>query len=120
MRMPEFHPFIELVPCDLETLAKQFDSMVQEKTRRKDTEDKKKAITVIRNDGIREDGMCMAAAFTYYAEDPDTEPDFFPTDKVRDPSFIIGMGLAVPFTPAAGACLQFGTVTGHVGIKEVF
>ena len=118
--MPEIQPFIELILSDLEAFTKQFNRMVQEKACGKDTQDKKKAITVIRNNRIREDGMGMGTVFAHNTENPDTEMDFPATDKVCDPPLIVSMDPAASFIPTAGACFQLRPERGHVGIKDRF
>lgn len=86
---------------------------------RQEPEDKEKPITGVRDDKVRENGMCMSAG-TDKTQDAEVVADRGSANKVHQGSPIVGMDPAGTFCPAAGTGLDFWAKRGHKSIKEVF
>ena len=114
------NPFEKLVLGDPISFAELFNGVKTCKVFPEDAQDKEQTVAGVRDDDIRKDSMCMAAAVT---EDPeDAEIRFFlcAGPKVDDGSAIVVMDVAVSGTPADGTGLQTGLKPRHVGIKKRF
>lgn len=119
MRLPEFQPLIELVAGDRKTFAEFFDGRQAGEELCKDTENEEQAVSGIGDNKIRKDSVGMATA-TNQAEDTDIMTDRLPLSEINDPASIISMDAAVSPGTTDGACFQFGTERGHIGIKQNF
>ena len=114
------NPFEKLVLGDPISFAELFNGGKTCKVFPEDAQDKEQTVAGVRDDDIRKDSMCMAAAVT---EDPeDAEIRFFlcTGPKVDDGSAVVVMDMAVSGTPADGTGLKFGLKFSHVGIKKRF
>ena len=113
-------PFEKLVPGDSKSFAELFDGVKTCKVFPEDAQDKEQTVAGVRDDYIRKDSMCMAAAVT---EDPeDAEIRFFlcTGPKVDDGSAVVVMDVAVSGASADGTGLQTGLEQRHIGIKKRF
>ena len=114
------NPFEKLVLGDSISFAELFNGGKSGKVFPEDAQDKEQTVAGVRDDDIRKDSMCMAAAVT---EDPeDAELRFFlcAGSKVDDGSAVVVMDVAVSFASTGGTGLQTGLKFSHVGIKKRF
>lgn len=86
---------------------------------REDTEDKEQPVSGIRDDEIREDGMCMPAGADK-AEDAEFMAHWFSIDKINNGTPVIGVDMAGALSAAAGTGPQFRTEPIHKGVKKGF
>ena len=86
----------------------------------KDAEDKEQTVGGIRDDDVRENGMCMLTAVTKYPEDTQTGLILSAGFVVNDGSAIIIVDVTVSGTSTDGTCFQLGLKLLHVGVKEKF
>lgn len=110
----------ELVHGYPEAFTEAFQGGNAQEGLRKDTEDKEKAVTAVRDDGVRQDGMGMATTATDQAEDGYFRKDGDAMDKVDDSASIIRMDMAVPGGATGGAGLELRPERGHIGIEKGF
>lgn len=114
------NPFEKLVPGDSISFTELFDGVKSCKVFPEYAQDKEQAVAGVRDDDIREDGMCMVAAVT---EDPEhTKIRFLLCAglEVNDGSAVVIMDMAVSSASTDGAGLQFRPKQSHVGIKQRF
>ena len=114
------NPFEKLVLGDSISFAELFNGVKTCKVFPEDAQDKEQTVAGVRDDDIRKDSMCMAAAVT---EDPeDAEIRFFlcTGPKVDDGSAVVVMDVAVSGASADGTGLQTGLEQRHIGIKKRF
>lgn len=86
----------------------------------KDTEEKEKAVTAVRDDAVGKDRMGMPAAATGKTEYRHFRQNRNAGDKVNNPALIIRMNLTVPGGTTGGAGLKLGAESAHVGVKKGF
>lgn len=120
MEGKELFPFIELIPGNVEALAKPLKGRSPEESFCQYPEDEEKSITGIRDEHIREDSVGVPAASTGQPEDSDLLCDRLSMDKVDDASAIVGMDPAVGGGAADGAGLSFRLKGSHVRVKQDF
>lgn len=85
----------------------------------KDTQDKEKPVSGIRDDEIRKDGMCRTAAADK-AQDNHLIFNWPAIYEIDNPSAIISVDPAVALGSTAGAGFQFRAERAHIRIKEYF
>lgn len=119
LSVPQVQPLIELVPGNGKTLTETFHRREAGKTLRKDTEDKEKSISGIRNDEIWKDGMGSAAVTDKTQDDHLT---FYRLSiyEIDNTSAVISMDMAVALCSTTGTGFQLGAKRVHVGVKEDF
>lgn len=120
MQFPERDPFIELAGRNAEAFTQLLAGLEPGKSLCKDAQDKEEAVAGVWDDGIREDGMGMAAAFTDQSEDGDLREYGPALNKVDESSAIVRMDMAVSGRATDGTGLPFRAERGHTGFKEVF
>lgn len=117
--MPQGQPAVELVTGNGKTFADTFHTTQPCKVFCKDTEDKEKPVTGIRNDEIRKDSMCMPAGADK-AKNTEIMADRLPADKVNDGALIIGVDTTGTLGTAAGTGSKLRTESCHKGVKKGF
>ena len=85
-----------------------------------DKEDEEQAVTGIRDNDIRKDGMSMITAFAEYTHDAEMLFLLSAGQKVNDGSVIIIMNMAVSATSTDGTSFQLRLKLLHVGVEERF
>ena len=84
------------------------------------TEEKEQAVTGVRDNDIRKDGVGMHAAVTEDPENTNIRHHRFSGDKVSDVSAIISVDAAVPQAATDGTGFLAGLKMRHVRVKKRF
>ena len=114
MGFEKVDPFEKLVPGDAISFAEMLNGVKSGKVFTEDAQDKEQAVAGVRDDDVRENGMCMVTAVAEYPEN--TKIRFFLSArlKVDNGSAVVIMDVAVSSAPADGTGLQFRPKQSHV------
>ena len=115
--LEEPQPPAQLGKGDGEAFAELLHSGKAQEILREDAEEEEQAISGVRDDEVREDGMGMAAG-TDEAHDAEAVADWGATYEVHQGAAIVGMDTAGAPGSATGTGLQFRTESGHEGIEQ--
>ena len=117
--LEEPQPPAQLGKGDGEAFAELLHSGKAQEILREDAEEEEQAISGVRDDEVREDGMGMAAGADE-AYDAEAVSDSPSTHEVHQGAAIVSMDPAGALRATAGTGLQFRAESGHEGIKEGF
>ena len=120
MGFPKSEPFKKLILGDAKSFADLFNGEKSGKVFSEDTQDKEQAVSGVRNDNVREDGMRMLTAVT---ENPHhTKVGLFSLTclEVNDGAAIVVVDVTVTGASTDGTGLKVGLKLSHVGIKKRF
>ena len=108
------NPFEKLVLGDSIPFTELFNGVKSGKVFAEYAQDKEQAVAGVRDDDVRENGMCMVTAVAEYPEN--TKIRFFLSArlKVDNGSAVVIMDVAVSSAPADGTGLQFRPKQSHV------
>lgn len=106
MGVPKLKPFMELVFGDVEPFTKLFNGKKTKEVFTKNSENKKKSVSSVRNDDVGKNGMGMIAAGTFNPHNAKTVGMRMPINKVSDASTIVGVKYAVTGALTDRACFK--------------
>ena len=86
----------------------------------KDAEDKEQTVGTVRDDEIRKNGMGRATAVAGAAEEGDSMPYTFSTNKVGQISFIVTVDMEIPGGTTDRTGLKFRPYKRHELFKQRF
>ena len=119
LRPEELQPAAQLGKGDGEAFAEPLHCGGAQEVLSQDTEDEEQAVTGVRDDKVREDGVGMAAG-TGQAQDGEAVADRSTAYEINQGTAVVGMDPAGTLCPTAGTGRKFRTEPGHEGVKQGF
>ena len=120
MDFPESQPSVELVGGEAKPFTEVFHRIKSRKVFPKETQDKEQAVARVRDDEIRENGMCVSAAVTDDAKDTEIGLHRMTALQIYNGSSVVGMDVTVSGRTTDGTGFQFRLKLSHKGIKKEF
>ena len=120
MLFPQAEPVVKEAAGQAETFADPFDGAPGQEACSEDGQDEDGAVSRIRNEVIRKDGVRTAAAVTDDAGDAERAFTDISADEVHGRAAVVGMDPASAFGRADRTGLKLRTELPHEGVMQVF